>query len=132
MTPAIASRRAAPSRPTCAGSAAPRQAAFGAFARREGEGLERFATWCSFDEAWGITTSSWPEGVRHPTGPEVAAYRERFAARVDFFKKLQWLIDEQLAQVQAAARAAAVASVIAASRRPRSCSRLTQAASQRR
>ena len=39
----------------------------------------------------------------------MAAYRERFAARIDFFKKPQWLIDEQLAQVQAAARAAGMA-----------------------
>jgi 4-alpha-glucanotransferase len=89
--------------------AAARQTAFAAFVHREGEGLERFATWCSFAEAWGIATHAWPEGVRHPTGPEVAEYRGRFADRVEFFKKLQWLVDEQLARVQAAARAAGMA-----------------------
>ncbi len=88
---------------------ADRQAAFAAFVHREGEGLERFATWCSFAEAWGIATHAWPAGVRHPTGPEVAEYRGRFADRVEFFKKLQWLVDEQLARVQAAARAAGMA-----------------------
>jgi 4-alpha-glucanotransferase len=83
-----------------------RRAAYDGFVAREGEGLELFATWCAFAEAWGISTSRWPEGARHHDGPEVAAYRRRFADRVDFFMMLQWLIDEQLGRVQAAARAA--------------------------
>jgi 4-alpha-glucanotransferase len=89
-----------------------RQAAFEAFTSREGEGLDRFATWCAFAEAWGIATGGWPGGVRHPDGPEVAEYRGRFADRVAFFKQLQWLVDEQLARVQAAARAAGMAAGI--------------------
>lgn len=83
-----------------------RQAACDAFTRREGEGLAWFATWCAFAEAWGISTTRWPEGVRHHDGPEVAAYRQRFSERIAFFTKLQWLIDEQLGRVQAAARTA--------------------------
>lgn len=85
---------------------ADRQAACAAYRQREGQGLELFATWCAFAEAWGIHTCDWPEGVRHPDGPMVAEFRERFADRVEFFAKLQWLLDEQLARVQAAARAA--------------------------
>jgi 4-alpha-glucanotransferase len=92
--------------------AAPRAEAFRAFARREGEGLGWFATWCAFAEAWGIAIDRWPPGVRHHDGPEVAAYRERFAARIEFFAKLQWLIDEQLARVQEAARVAGMAAGI--------------------
>jgi 4-alpha-glucanotransferase len=86
-----------------------RQAAFEQFCGREGEGLALFATWCGFAEAWGIHTCDWPEGTRHPDGPAVAAFRSRFADRIDFFMKLQWLIDEQLAAVQATARAAGMA-----------------------
>lgn len=88
---------------------ADRQAACDAYRRREGQGLALFATWCAFAEAWGIHTCDWPEGVRHPDGPMVAEFRERFADRVEFFTKLQWLLDEQLARVQAAARAAGMA-----------------------
>lgn len=86
--------------------AAERSEAFAAFRQREGAGLELFATWCAFAEAWGIATDRWPAGVRHHDGPDVAAYQKEFAARIDFFAKLQWLIDEQLAKVQEAARAA--------------------------
>jgi len=83
-----------------------RQKAFDAFRRREGEGLELFATWCAFAEAWGLSTARWPEGVRHHDGPAVAEERRRLADRILFFAKLQWLLDEQLSAVQARARAA--------------------------
>lgn len=86
-----------------------RQAAFERFRQREGEGLILFATWCGFAEAWGIHSGDWPEGARHHDGPAVAAFRSRFADRIDFFTKLQWLVDEQLTAVQAAARAAGMA-----------------------
>lgn len=85
---------------------ADRQAAADAFEKREGQGLALFATWCAFAEAWGIHSSEWPEGTRHPDGPGVAKFRARFADRVEFFTRLQWLLDEQLARVQTAARAA--------------------------
>jgi 4-alpha-glucanotransferase len=88
---------------------ADRQAACDAYRQREGQGLLLFATWCAFAEAWGIHTCDWPEGVRHPNGPAVAEFRERFADRVEFFTTFQWLIDEQLARVQATARAAGMA-----------------------
>lgn len=88
---------------------ADRQAAYNAFCDREGEGLALFATWCAFAEAWGIHTCDWPEAVRHPDRPAVAEFRGRFADRVQFFTKLQWLLDEQLAGVQEAARGAGMA-----------------------
>lgn len=91
---------------------ADRAAALAAFRRREGDGLEWFATWCAFAEAWGSATARWPEGVRHHDGPDVPAYRQRFASRIEFFTMLQWLIDEQLARVQETARAAGMAAGI--------------------
>lgn len=85
---------------------AERQAAYDRFRQREGEGLDLFATWCGFAEAWGIHTCDWPEGARHHDGPAVGEFRRRFADRIEFFAKLQWLVDEQLSQVQATALAA--------------------------
>lgn len=83
-----------------------RQAAFDAFRRREGEGLESFATWCAFAEAWGPDTAHWPADARDHSGPGIAGYRRHFAGRIELFAKLQWLLDEQLAAVQARALAA--------------------------
>ncbi len=86
-----------------------RQTSFDAYVQREGEGLELFATWCAFAQEWGIGTGEWPEGVRHPHGVDVAKYKKKFAERIDFYTKLQWLLDEQFAGAQAAAKAAGMA-----------------------
>ena len=83
-----------------------REAAFAAFREREGAALTAFATWCALAEIHGADHRTWPEGLRDPTSPEVAAERDRLAARVGFHSWLQWLLDEQLADVQAAARTA--------------------------
>lgn len=48
----------------------------------------------------------WPEPLRHPNSPEVAAFATEHAGRVEFFEYLQWLADGQLAAAAAAARAA--------------------------
>lgn len=52
------------------------------------QGSERWAWW------------SWPEALRRPDSPEVAAFAEAHAARVAFFAWLQWLADDQLRQVR--------------------------------
>jgi 4-alpha-glucanotransferase len=80
-----------------------RQSAFGAFLGREGVGLLDFATWCALVEVYGPEWMTWPEQLRNPATPEVAAERERLAPRVEFHAWLQWLIDEQLADVAASA-----------------------------
>jgi 4-alpha-glucanotransferase len=83
-----------------------RQAAFGAYLAREGVGLLDFATWCALVEAHGTEWMTWPEELRNPATPAVAAERERLADRVEFHAWLQWLIDEQSADVAASAAAA--------------------------
>lgn len=86
-----------------------RQAAFAAYRRREGQGLEDFATFCALAERHGTPFTQWPAPLRHPAAPGVAAVRDELEARVEFHTWLQWLCDEQLAAAQHAAVEAGMA-----------------------
>jgi 4-alpha-glucanotransferase len=83
-----------------------RTAAYEAFRERESAALTAFATWCALAEVHGADWRSWPAALRDPSSAEVAAERDRLAPRVGFHSWLQWLLDEQLGTVQAAARTA--------------------------
>jgi len=90
-----------------------REVAYRAFCRREGAGLEDFATWCALAEVHGTDWPEWPQGLRHPRSPEVAAFRAEHADAVDFHRWLQWVLDEQLdATQQAAVRAGMALGVV--------------------
>jgi len=80
-----------------------RQASYDAYVEREGRGLIDFATWCAIAESRGATWSDWPEGLRHPDSAEVAAWRAAHADRVERHLWMQWLLDQQMEQTQAAA-----------------------------
>jgi 4-alpha-glucanotransferase len=88
-----------------------RAQAFRAFRAEMGEALEQHATFDALHER-ALRTSGrwswrdWPEPLRHPDGPEVAAFAREHRDRVDFFTYLQWLADEQLGKAQVRARAA--------------------------
>lgn len=83
---------------------APRAAeALAEFRRREGEGLEAFATWCALAEENGSDWQQWPDELRHPGGPAVAAARRRLRDRVDFHAWLQLLCEQQLTEAEDAA-----------------------------
>src|SRR5829696_4679256 len=84
--------------------AAGRQASFDAYRRREGVGLQNFATWAVLAAHHGARFSEWPEELRHPDSPAVAQFRHHHAREIEFECWLQWLIDEQLASVQSARR----------------------------
>ncbi len=83
-----------------------RELAFRAFCRREGRDLDDYATWCVLTERYGSNWHTWPEPLRHPRSDEVAAFAAEHAARVDHHRWVQWVLDEQLADTQAAARRA--------------------------
>ncbi len=83
-----------------------RRATFEAFCAREGEGLLRFATWCALAEVWGMPWTEWPQEYLDPESPAVAAFRAERARDVDFHRWLQWLLEQQLAQVQREVRTA--------------------------
>lgn len=86
-----------------------REIAYHAFQRREGRGLSDYATWCAIAETHGGDWQYWPDGLRDPRSPEVAAFATEHAALVDFYSWLQWQLDEQLAAAQCAARRAGMA-----------------------
>ncbi|ROS77057.1 4-alpha-glucanotransferase [Cellulomonas sp. PhB143] len=75
-----------------------RQAAFDEYCAREGRGLDDFATWCAITEH--LHGSTWPAPLHDPRSRAVAELRESLAGRVDFYRWLQWVADEQLSLAQ--------------------------------
>ncbi|WP_233550972.1 4-alpha-glucanotransferase [Amnibacterium setariae] len=71
-----------------------------AFRRREGAALVDFATWSVLAETHGTDARTWPEDLRTPGSPAVAAFAAEHAEDVDFTCWLQWLLDEQLSHAQ--------------------------------
>ena len=80
-----------------------RQARYDAYVEREGSGLIDFATWCALAEEWGPAWQEWPEPLRHPSSPDLAAWRADHADRIERHLWMQWLLDEQMEQTQESA-----------------------------
>ena len=68
-----------------------------AFRAQHGEALEQFALFCVLAEQHGVPWQEWPEELRRPDGPAVAAAAREHADRVAFWCWVQMLVDEQLA-----------------------------------
>ena len=83
-----------------------RREAYEGFRRAQGQGLEDFATYCALALRHPTPWQEWPVQLRDPRGPAVAAARRELANEVAFFMWLQWLCDEQLADVQRGATSA--------------------------
>jgi 4-alpha-glucanotransferase len=87
-----------------------RTEAFRAFQQDEGEKLERFSLYCALWEwlhrrdrnLW--IWPEWPAAYQDPESEAVAEFRRKNRRRIEFYSYLQWLIDEQLGEVQAEAR----------------------------
>jgi 4-alpha-glucanotransferase len=87
-----------------------RARAFDTFREREGDLLERFATYCALDEelhrrnpdVWLWT--DWPAPYQDPESAETGSFRKKRWRRVMFYQYLQWQIDLQLAAAQQWAR----------------------------
>ncbi len=92
-----------------AGMADDRRAQYDAFLAQQGSGLTDFATWSAISDTHGPIPGDWPAELAHPALPGVAAFREEHADNVDFHCWMQWLIDEQLAVTQNAAKASGMA-----------------------
>ncbi len=84
----------------------PRQAAFERYRRRAGAELADWATWCALAQLHGPDWRSWPASARDPGAAAAAAAAGRLGGQPAFHAWLQWLLDEQLAAAQDAARAA--------------------------
>jgi 4-alpha-glucanotransferase len=87
-----------------AGRTPGRDLAFAAYCRREGVALDRFAAWCALVEEHGPEWHDWPEPLRHPDGDAVAAFAAGHGTGLDFYRWLQWQLDEQLELAQNTAR----------------------------
>jgi 4-alpha-glucanotransferase len=85
-----------------------RQAAYDEFRDREGSGLDDFALWCALSDTYG-EPDDWPEELADPRGAAAEKARTELADKVEFHRWLQWVLDEQLGQAQAAATAAGMA-----------------------
>ena len=85
-----------------------RSAAYRDFRAREGEGLDDFALWCALSDQYG-EPAGWPDELADPHGTGAAIARVALAGLVDFHAWCQWVLDEQLAAAQEAAREAGMA-----------------------
>jgi 4-alpha-glucanotransferase len=103
---ALAAKRAALEAEFAAADGGP---GFAAWRAREGAALERFATHQALSEAHGPYWNAWPEALRDPRAPEVAAFAATHGQRLAFHAWLQWRAEQGLAGAQAAARAAGMA-----------------------
>jgi 4-alpha-glucanotransferase len=86
-----------------------REAAYAAYRRRQGPGLDDFATWCALVETHGADWRAWPAGLRDPRSDDVAAFRAANEQAVDLHRWMQWVLDEQLGAAQLAAVQAGMA-----------------------
>src|SRR5579864_1734174 len=92
-------------------SGSPRAREFQDYIAREGDLLERYATYSAFDEwirkrnpeIWVWT--DWPEAFRDPESKETSAFRQKHWRSVMFYQYLQWQVDLQLEAAQRHARA---------------------------
>jgi 4-alpha-glucanotransferase len=83
-----------------------RRAEFDAFRARDREALDDWAVWCAIAEVHGPDWRTWPAALADPRSARVAALSRKLADRVDFHAWLQWLVAEQAAAAQIAAKQA--------------------------
>ena len=88
---------------------------FAEYCECEGDLLHKFALYCALDQVlheedanrW--TWRDWPERYHSPESPETLAFAIQNAETVDFFKYIQFVIDEQLAAAQQHAKSSGMA-----------------------
>ena len=74
----------------------PGEEAFDRWREAQGRFLADYAAFCVLAEEHGADWRSWPEGARHPDGPDVAGVVRDAYGRWRFHQWLQWLVDRQL------------------------------------
>ena len=83
-----------------------RAAAYADYIASAGGALDDFATYCAFAEVYGAHWQEWPAELHDPRSVAVQTAATGRAERIEFFRWLQFLCDEQLHAAQQAARAA--------------------------
>lgn len=82
---------------------------FEAYVQRQGQRLDRFATYCALwshihrhqPDVW--IWQQWPAQFQDPANPAVQEFRQKHERQVLFYAYLQWLVDQQLEAAQAKA-----------------------------
>ena len=83
----------------------PRAHEYDDFVRLRDPDLTLFATWMAIAEDSGVPDwRRWPEALRSPDSPAVAAFRSARADRIDFYRWLEFVTQQQLAAVALRAR----------------------------
>ncbi|MGY1828393.1 MULTISPECIES: 4-alpha-glucanotransferase [unclassified Blastococcus] len=75
--------------------------AFTRWREEQGRTLQDWATWAAITEEHGADWHTWPQELRRPDSPAVAAYAERHGAVVGFHAWLQWALELQLTSAAA-------------------------------
>jgi 4-alpha-glucanotransferase len=75
---------------------------FAAYRQEQGQALRDWSTYAAIAERHGARWSDWPEELRRPDAPGVAAFAAAHRDGVDFHAWLQWQVDGQLARAGAA------------------------------
>jgi 4-alpha-glucanotransferase len=83
-----------------------RQRSLDGFKARQGRALRDWAAWCALAESHGPDYRTWPAPLRDPRSAEVAVARSDLARQAEFHAWVQWLVAEQVAATQQAAREA--------------------------
>jgi len=86
-----------------------RQAAFDAFRFKQGHALADWAAWCALAEDHGPDYRAWPVHLQNPQAAQAVVQRGDLAVQTEFHAWVQWLVAEQVAAAQAAAREAGMA-----------------------
>lgn len=87
--------------------------AFLRFIQQQGSNLEHFACFQALGETFSRTRSSrkkprgwqdWPQDFQDPLSPHVETFSRKHFARINFFRYLEWLCQDQLNEVKKTAR----------------------------
>ncbi len=89
-----------------AGRSPEREGSYRRFADREGAELAAWASWCALAERYGPDWRRWPEELANPRRALEVTASGPLAERAAFHAWVQWLVDEQRAEAQRAARGA--------------------------
>jgi 4-alpha-glucanotransferase len=72
---------------------------FASWRSEQGDGLQRFATWCALAEQHGSNWHEWPAELQRPDGAAVGEFATEAADAITFHAWLQWLLTLQLADL---------------------------------
>lgn len=77
-----------------------RKRRFGEFCEREGQTLVDFATFCAIADEYDANWRTWPNALQTVDSSAVSDYRDAHAEEVEFWRWVQWIVEEQLLEVQ--------------------------------